>query len=243
MSAAAGGDHSAAVGEDGTLFVWGRGHFGELGTGDTAIRLAPTRVTGLPAPVRQVAAGSDYTGIVTEAGDLLTCGCGRHGQLGLGDEDDRATPTLVARAVFDGEAVLMVDCGAFRTASLTEGGGVCTFGDGQDGRLGHGDRENQLAPRRVPAAALSGERVVMVAAVLHAGDADTVALSEARHVYTWGGCSFGRLGYNNGERQLAPRQVEAGRAVRGREGRVCGGWGIPHGGGDGGGAAVHLGGR
>ena len=78
----------------------------------------------------------------------------------------------------------------------------------------------------------------MVAAVLHAGDADTVALSEARHVYTWGGCSFGRLGYNNGERQLAPRQVEAGRAVRGREGRVCGGRGMPRGGGDGGGGGV-----
>ena len=195
-------------------------------------------VDGLPAPVRQVAAGACHAGIVTDAGDLLMRGHREFGKLGLGDEDDRVTPTLVARALFDGEAVLMVDCGALRTAALTEGGGVCTFGDGQDGRLGHGDRENQLAPRRVPAAALSGERVVMVAAVLHAGDADTVALSEARHVYTWGGCSFGRLGYNNGERQLAPRQVEAGRAVRGREGRVCGGRGMPHGGGDGGGGGV-----
>ena len=144
MSAAAGGDHSAAVGEDGTLFVWGSGHFGELGTGDTAIRLAPTRVTGLPAPVRQVAAGSDYTGIVTEAGDLLMCGYGRAGQLGLGDDDNRATPTLVARAVFDGEAVLMVACGKWHTAALTEGGGVYTFGRGEHGQLGHGDRENQL---------------------------------------------------------------------------------------------------
>ena len=99
MSAAAGGDHSAAVGEDGTLFVWGRGHFGELGTGDTAIRLAPTRVTGLPAPVRQVAAEFKHTGIVTEAGDLLMCGYGFFGRLGLGDEEDRTTPTLVAGAV------------------------------------------------------------------------------------------------------------------------------------------------
>ena len=41
--------------------------------------------------------------------------------------EDRTTPTLVARALFDGEAVLMVDCGALRTAALTEGGGVCTF--------------------------------------------------------------------------------------------------------------------
>ena len=111
MATAAGGGHSAAVGEDGALFVWGGGAYGQLGTGDTARRLAPTRVAGLPAPVRQVAAGDFHTAIVTEAGDLLMCGRGRDGRLGLGDEEDRTTPTLVARAVFDGAAVLMVACG------------------------------------------------------------------------------------------------------------------------------------
>ena len=152
MAAAVGDCHSAAVGEDGSLFVWGRGSRGQLGTGDTASRLVPTRVTGLPGPVRQVAAGLCHTGIVTEAGDLLVCGWGEYGQLGLGDEDDRTIPTRVARAVFDGEAVLMVACGKYHTATLTERGGVYTFGNGEDGRLGHGDEENQLAPRRVPAA-------------------------------------------------------------------------------------------
>ena len=89
MAAAAGGGHSAAVGEDGSLFVWGWGNYGQLGTGDTASRRAPTRVAGLPAPVRQVAAGCVHTGIVTEAGDLLMCGHGRDGRLGLGDEGQR----------------------------------------------------------------------------------------------------------------------------------------------------------
>ena len=65
MAAAAGGWHSAAVGEDGALFVWGFGAYGRLGTGDAASRLAPTIVAGLPAPVRQVAAGDYHTGIVT----------------------------------------------------------------------------------------------------------------------------------------------------------------------------------
>ena len=132
MAAAAGGGHSAAVGEDGSLFVWGYGYYGQLGTGGTGdtATLAPTRVAGLPAPVRQVAAGLDHLGMVTEAGDLLMCGCGGNGRLGLGDEEDQATPTLVARALFDGNAVLMVACGQWRTAALTEGGGVYTFGCG-----------------------------------------------------------------------------------------------------------------
>ena len=67
---------------------------------------------------------------MTEAGDLLMCGEGEHGRLGQGDEDDRTTPILVARAVFDGEAVLMVACGEEHTAAVTEGGGVYTFGYG-----------------------------------------------------------------------------------------------------------------
>ena len=156
MAAAAGGLHSAAVGEDGTLFVWGDGNYGQLGTGDTASRLAPTRVAGLHAPVRQVAAGSKHTGIVTEAGDLLVCGWGEYGQLGLGGEEGLTIPTQVARAVFDNEAVLMVACGFSHTAVATEGGGVYTFGHGEYGQLGHGDEENQLARCRRRGSTASG---------------------------------------------------------------------------------------
>ena len=221
MAVAAAFSHTAAVSQDGSLFVWGSGgqmqrrdpvhdditHTrGQLGTGDTNPRLDPTRVIGLPAPVRQVAAGWRHTGIVTDAGDLLMCGRGTEGRLGLGDEDDRATPTLVARVLFDGEAVLMVACGQDHTAVVTEGGGVYTFGKGGQGRLGHGNEENQLAPRRVPAAAFNGERGVMVAV----GYAHTVALSEAGHVFTWGWGVSGQLGHNDTEDQWAPRQVEAG---------------------------------
>ena len=45
MAAADGGYHSAAVGEDGALFVWGSGEDGQLGMGDTDRRLAPTPAT------------------------------------------------------------------------------------------------------------------------------------------------------------------------------------------------------
>ena len=48
MAAAAGGNHGAAVGEDGALFVWGSAALGQLGTGDTADRLAPS--PGCPRP-------------------------------------------------------------------------------------------------------------------------------------------------------------------------------------------------
>ena len=55
MAAASGGYHSAAVGEDGSLFVWGDGSYGQLGTGDTAERLAPTRKVHRPFDSGQAA--------------------------------------------------------------------------------------------------------------------------------------------------------------------------------------------
>ena len=217
MAVAAGAEHTVAVVEDGSVFTTGSGKTGQLGTGDNVTRLAPMRMGGLPpsvGPVRQVAAGNFHTGIVTEAGDLFICGAGDLGRLGLGDEEDRATPTLVGRALFDGEAVLMVACAQQHTVVLTGGGGVYTFGRGNLGRLGHGNTWEQLAPRRVPAAAFRpngsaeehSNRIVMVAA----GGEHTVALSEAGHVFTWGCGFFGQLGHNNNVNELAPRQIAGG---------------------------------
>jgi alpha-tubulin suppressor-like RCC1 family protein len=143
------------------------------------------------------------------------CGSGRFGQLGLGDVDDRATPTLVARVEFDNKAVRMVACGVSHTAAVTEDGGVYTFGYGGYGQLGHGDEENQLAPSRVPEKWFRpkgspegpDERVVMVAV----GRGHTVALSEAGHVFTWGHGGFAQLGHDDQKDHCAPRQVEAGQ--------------------------------
>ena len=205
--AAAGSAHSAAVGEEGTLFLWGSGEHGRLGTGDTASRRNPTRIAGLSAPVRQVAAGCWHTGVVTDAGDLHMCGDGHEGQLGLGDGVGRTSLTLLDRVLFDDDAVLMVACGDEHTAVLTEGGGVFTFGKGSFGRLGHGTEDSQLAPRRVLAAGFSYERVVMLAA----GEAHTVGLSEKGHVFTWGHGEDGQLGLDDPENQLVPQQVKPGQ--------------------------------
>ena len=152
MAAALGTNHSAAVGEDGSLFVWGSSAGGQLGTGDTASRLAPTRVAGLPAPVRQVAAGCFHTGMVTEAGDRLMCGQGEFGRLGLGDEEDQTTPMLVARALFDGHAVLLVACGDAHTAAVTEG-----VGEGAGARSAEGRASASTLGKGVSARSAEGE--------------------------------------------------------------------------------------
>jgi alpha-tubulin suppressor-like RCC1 family protein len=113
------------------------------------------------------------------------------------------TPTLVPRALFAGEAVLMVTCGGDFTAVATEAGSVYTFGFGGDGSLGHGDLDDQHLPRQVPPAAFSNERIVMVSA----GHLHMVALSEARRVYTWGNGECFQLGNGTSEWEESPVRV------------------------------------
>jgi alpha-tubulin suppressor-like RCC1 family protein len=214
-----GGDDTFATTENGMVVSFGGNASGQLGRPESEneywMNTRCINDKGEVCSIRQVSCGTEHTGLVTCDGDLFMCGSGRFGQLGLGDERNQATPTRVARAVFDDEAVLMVACGEQHTVVATEGGGVYTFGDGAYGRLGHGDYEKKLTPRRVSAVAFRpkgsaegpGERIVMVAA----GDSHTVALSEAGHVFTWGWGDLGQLGHNDESNQRAPRQVEPGR--------------------------------
>ena len=122
------------------------------------------------------------------------------------------TPTLVGRALFDGDAVLMVACGEFFTAALTERGAVYTFGNGGQGQYGVAEIQpaplkSQLVPRQVLAAFFNGERVVMLAA----GCAHTVALTEQGNVYTWGNGTSGQLGHGSNRCESGPQQVDPGR--------------------------------
>jgi alpha-tubulin suppressor-like RCC1 family protein len=82
-----------AVGENGALWVWGKGSYGQLGLVETNDRQVPTLVGAEDvfggSKVRTIACGYDHTLAVTEAGELWACGRGAQGRLGLNDEQRR----------------------------------------------------------------------------------------------------------------------------------------------------------
>ncbi|KAM6945675.1 retinitis pigmentosa GTPase regulator b [Aplochiton taeniatus] len=97
---ACGGGHTVALTEDDVL-TFGLGQFGQLGHGTFSFEAR------LPQPVdhfrkgrvRHVACGENHTAVITEAGLLYTFGDGRHGKLGLGEENftNQFKPTLCPR--------------------------------------------------------------------------------------------------------------------------------------------------
>ncbi|XP_026157789.1 retinitis pigmentosa GTPase regulator b isoform X5 [Mastacembelus armatus] len=97
---ACGGGHTVAL-TDGGVYTFGLGQFGQLGHGTFIFE------TRLPRPVEhfrrgrpcQVSCGENHTAVVTDAGLLYTFGDGRHGKLGLGEENftNQFKPTLCSR--------------------------------------------------------------------------------------------------------------------------------------------------
>ncbi|XP_045340644.1 secretion-regulating guanine nucleotide exchange factor isoform X10 [Leopardus geoffroyi] len=79
-----GGGHSAIVTDEGGLFVCGLNKDGQLGLGHTEDVLYFTICRSLlGCPVQQVACGWDFTIILTENGQVLSCGSNSFGQLGV----------------------------------------------------------------------------------------------------------------------------------------------------------------
>ncbi|KAL0390772.1 UNVERIFIED_CONTAM: PH, RCC1 and FYVE domains-containing protein 1 [Sesamum calycinum] len=205
--------HSCAVTLSGDLYTWGEGNFGLLGHGNEVSHWVPKRVNG-PLEgihVSSISCGPWHTAVVTSAGQLFTFGDGTFGVLGHGDRESVSKPREVES--LKGLRTVRAACGVWHTAAVVEvmvgsssssncsSGKLFTWGDGDKGRLGHGDKESKLVPTCV--AALVEPNFCQVAC----GHSMTVALTTSGHVYTMGSPVYGQLGNPQADGKL-PSRVE-----------------------------------
>ncbi|XP_039173085.1 PH, RCC1 and FYVE domains-containing protein 1 isoform X2 [Eucalyptus grandis] len=204
-SVACGEYHTCAATLSGDLYTWGDGahNVGLLGHGSEASHWIPRRVGGDldGLHVTCIACGPWHTAVVTSTGQLFTFGDGSFGALGHGDRSRVSIPrevealrglrtTRVACGVWHTAAVVEVttECASLDASTSPASGRLFTWGDGDKHRLGHGDQETRLIPKRV--AALSGETICRVAC----GHSLTVALTASGRVFTMGSTAYGQLG-------------------------------------------------
>lgn len=91
-----GEDFSTAVTEDGGLFTWGAGMYGQLGHGDKKNDLLPKQVTELMGHhVVQVTCGRCHMLILDSNSKVYSTGLNGCGQLGLGNRENKLVPTLI----------------------------------------------------------------------------------------------------------------------------------------------------
>lgn len=92
-----GEDHTAALTQDGRVFTFGAGSYGQLGHGSTDDVIFPRQIMELSgSEVTQIACGRRHTlAHVTRSGRLYSFGLGGSGQLGVNCLDNKSLPSRV----------------------------------------------------------------------------------------------------------------------------------------------------
>nr|XP_060626146.1 X-linked retinitis pigmentosa GTPase regulator-like isoform X1 [Anolis sagrei ordinatus] len=185
--AACGRNHTLICTEQGNVYAAGGNSEGQLGLGDTEERSTFHLISFFTNQhkIKQLAAGSYTSAVLTEDGQLLMWGDNSEGQIGLSDEANVSVP----HQVDVGKPVSWISCGYYHSALITRDGELYTFGEPDNGKLGlsAGQLQNHKVPQLV--SGISG-KVNKVAC----GGGHTVALAEG-DVYTFGLGQYGQLGH------------------------------------------------
>nr|XP_034491159.1 X-linked retinitis pigmentosa GTPase regulator isoform X2 [Marmota flaviventris] len=182
----AGSNTSAALTEDGILFMWGDNSEGQIGLKNMSNVCVPHQVT-IGKPISWISCGYYHSAFVTMDGELYTFGEPENGKLGLPSQMliNHRIPQLVAKIP---EKVIQVACGGGHTVVLTEKT-VYTFGLGQFGQLGLGTFLFETSEPKV-IANMKDQRVSYIAC----GENHTALITDVGLMYTFGDGRHGKLG-------------------------------------------------
>ncbi|XP_054256539.1 E3 ubiquitin-protein ligase HERC2 isoform X5 [Indicator indicator] len=202
-------DWTLSAGGSGTIYGWGHNHRGQLGGIEGAKVKVPTPCEALATlrPV-QLIGGEQTLFAVTADGKLYATGYGAGGRLGIGGTESVSTPTLLESIQHVFIKKVAVNSGGKHCLALSSEGEVYSWGEAEDGKLGHGNRSPCDRPRVIES--LRGIEVVDIAA----GGAHSACITAAGDLFTWGKGRYGRLGHGDSEDQLKPKLVEALQGYR-----------------------------
>ncbi len=220
------GTSSCARSTQGALKCWGRNQAGQLGLGDTLDRgAAPGQMgTALPTvdvggPVVLLAMGSRHSCALLDNGQVKCWGDNRHGQLGLGDTNNRGDApdemgaNLPAVNLGTVAPVIQLSVGEAHSCALFADSSVKCWGQNQVGQLGQGGMVDlgglpeHMGDLLLPVQLSTSEGPIVE---LVSGDAHNCVLFSSDRVQCWGGNRNGQLGLGDtNNRGDAPGEMGA----------------------------------
>jgi len=199
------GDYHTLAAQSGTLWVWGRNNYGQLGLGDTLDRAVPTKIYALGTQLWAcaMAAGGSHSAI-SFGGELWVWGSNDRGQLGLGDFTDRLLPVSVPAPNYPYGHWECVTAGSRHTIAR-QGDDLWAWGANDQGQLGIGSLSQSVPiPTKVSSARVSGDAWIS----LDAGEYHTVATRWDGSLWAWGSGSDNRLGMQSALPVTTPTRVQ-----------------------------------
>ena len=180
----AGDSHTCVVLATQGLMCWGSNSFGQLGNGESAVRLQPVDVAGLTNGIQMIVSGGLHSCALTTGGAVMCWGNNKFGQLGDGTTVDSVAPVNVWGL---NDEVTAITAGGFHTCAIFREAVRC-WGYNEAGQVGDGSKTNRLTPQIVvgfsnPVAAIA------------AGTNHTCAIMEdSGAIKCWGENKNGQLG-------------------------------------------------
>ena len=198
--------HSAAIKTDGTLWMWGSGAFGQLGTNSTINRSSPVQTVSNLTNWRSVSLGDCHSAAIKSGsaseigGTLWLWGSGAFGQLGTNAVINRSSPV---QTVSGGTNWKSVSLGDHHSSAIKTDGTLWMWGRGEDGRLGNNTIINQSSPVQTVSSGTNWRSASL--AYKH-----SAAIKTDGTLWLWGNGGNGRLGNNAIINQSSPVQTVSG---------------------------------
>jgi alpha-tubulin suppressor-like RCC1 family protein len=140
---ASGGNQTAAVKTDGTLWTWGFNGNGQLGDGTTLNRSSPITTVAGGTTWSQMACGYFTVAAIKTNGTLWTWGLNSVGRLGDGTTLDRSSPVTTAGG---GTTWWRVAAGFGNSTAIKSDGTLWTWGQNFYGPVGNGTTLDRSSP-------------------------------------------------------------------------------------------------
>ena len=189
-------------------FLFGAGMNGQLAEGSGGDHRSLPALVPSFSQSSQIACGANCTFVIHADGSVSSCGEGSNGRLGLGNSEDHCSLTQISGLRGFSICQLATSVGwDGHSLALATSGEVFSWGDGEDGRLGHGSDDRSRRPRMINAlqpqqmlhpqlqqqrgGAAGDARIVFVAA----GFRHSAVVTRAGQLLTFGCGEDGRLGH------------------------------------------------
>lgn len=202
-SVSAGYRSVVALKSDGTLWVWGRNDYGQLGDNSTIDKSSPVQTVAGGVNWQQASCHRQMAAVKTD-GSLWVWGRNSYGGLGTGNLVHYSSPVQTIASVFGWRSVSAL---GHTTAALKIDGTLWLWGANNLGQLG----DNTVISKSSPIQTIAGGNTWLSVSGTHQNQliSSTTAIKSDGTLWSWGRNSYGQLGDSTTVPRSSPIQTIA----------------------------------